>query len=77
MFDRKVKFNIRYSKERRNLLDIYCPIDYELKTEKMPVVICLFGGAWTIGYKGFSAIMGKFLTKSGVIYIAPDYRNFP
>jgi len=37
----------------------------------------LWGGAWTIGYKGWSAWVAKYLSEHGILVISPDYRNFP
>ena len=44
---------------------------------KYPVVIFLTGGAWIIGYKAWGAFMGMLLAQLGVIFVSPDYRNFP
>eukprot|EP01084_Bolivina_argentea_P124003 219741_1 len=44
---------------------------------KYPVVIFLSGGAWIIGYKAWGAFMGMLLAQLGVIFVSPDYRNFP
>ena len=44
---------------------------------KYPVVVFLSGGAWIIGYKAWGCFMGMLLAQLGVIFVAPDYRNFP
>eukprot|EP01083_Nonionella_stella_P094407 264834_1 len=44
---------------------------------KYPVVIFISGGAWIIGYKAWGAFMGMLLAQLGVVFVAPDYRNFP
>ena len=44
---------------------------------KYPVVIFLSGGAWIIGYKAWGAFMGMLMAQLGVVFVAPDYRNFP
>jgi len=44
---------------------------------KYPVVVFLTGGAWMIGYKAWGAFMGMLLAQLGIIFVAPDYRNFP
>ena len=35
------------------------------------------GGAWMIGYKGWSGFMGMCMAQLGVIVVSPDYRNYP
>ncbi len=35
------------------------------------------GGAWTIGYKAWGALLGKRLAEHGVLVACLDYRNFP
>lgn len=42
-----------------------------------PVVIFVSGGAWTIGYKMWSALVARGLARLGILTIVPDYRNFP
>jgi len=67
--------NIVYGTESwRQQLDIYLP---DTSEEKSPVVIFVSGGAWIIGYKMWGWIMGQLFQRQGVLFIAPDYRNFP
>ena len=35
------------------------------------------GGAWTIGYKAWGALLGRRLCEQGVMVACLDYRNFP
>jgi prenylcysteine alpha-carboxyl methylesterase len=42
-----------------------------------PVVIFLTGGAWSIGYKAWGALLGLGLSAHGVLVASVDYRNFP
>lgn len=42
-----------------------------------PVVIFLTGGAWTIGYKMWGALLARALVPMGIMVAIPDYRNFP
>ena len=44
---------------------------------KYPVVVFLSGGAWIIGYKAWGAFMGMLMAQLGVVFVSPDYRNFP
>jgi hypothetical protein len=91
--DNYVLRNIEYGKgvKFRNVLDIYLPktLSLDIKTqlkegikiypleEGTPVVIFVSGGAWIIGYKLWSALVGRALSYYGVVTIIPDYRNFP
>ncbi|KAJ1433794.1 carboxyesterase-related protein, partial [Ochromonadaceae sp. CCMP2298] len=67
--------NLRYGKgaKNRNLLDVYLPRPKPLA----PVVIFVSGGAWTIGYKMWSALVARGLAKLGILCVVPDHRNFP
>lgn len=40
-------------------------------------VSCCAGGAWTIGYKAWGSLLGRRLSKHGVLVYCLDYRNFP
>lgn len=42
-----------------------------------PVVIFVTGGAWTIGYKAWGALLAKRLCEKGILVACLDYRNFP
>ena len=48
-----------------------------MKNEKAPVVVFFSGGAWMIGYKAWGGFMGMLLAQLGVLFVAPDHRNFP
>jgi acetyl esterase/lipase len=43
----------------------------------LPVVIFVTGGAWTIGYKAWGALLARRLCGAGVMVACLDYRNFP
>jgi acetyl esterase/lipase len=88
-FDSFILRNVEYGKgaRARNLLDIYLPLpldilsqlksDTKVYSDGAPVVIFVTGGAWIIGYKLWSALVGRALASLGILTIAPDYRNFP
>ncbi len=42
-----------------------------------PVIVFVSGGAWIIGYKLWSALMARELSRAGYVVVVPDYRNFP
>lgn len=43
----------------------------------MPVIVFVSGGAWTIGYKVWCCLSARGLTKQPILFVSPDYRNFP
>lgn len=69
--------SIPYGIESRNMLDIYVPRKKWRRRGPRPVVIFLTGGAWTIGYKAWGALLGRRLSQRGVLVFCLDYRNFP
>lgn len=87
IFDSLIIRNIEYGKglRYRNVLDVYLPRPhnpiYGKKQTKydngVPVVVFVSGGAWIIGYKLWSALMGREFARRGYVVIVPDYRNFP
>lgn len=76
--DKRIMKNIEYGKgyKYRNVLDVYLP-DVNAKSDKRPIIIFVGGGAWIIGYKFWSALIAKSLSRYGFVVIVPDYRNFP
>ncbi|CAE8740802.1 unnamed protein product, partial [Polarella glacialis] len=78
MWSAQIKKNIPYGPSFRHQLDIYLPAaSSSPKNRRAPVVIFISGGAWIIGYKAWGFIMGQLFQQYGVLFIAPDYRNFP
>lgn len=43
----------------------------------MGLVVIWAGGAWMIGYKAWGSLLGRRLSKQGVLVCCLDYRNFP
>ncbi|CAL8465640.1 g5176 [Coccomyxa elongata] len=77
-FSPRVTRSVMYGTAARNRLDIYRPpADQQPPDKGFPVVIYLTGGAWTIGYKAWGSLLGRRLSKHGVIVYCLDYRNFP
>ncbi|KAK9805124.1 hypothetical protein WJX72_000318 [[Myrmecia] bisecta] len=77
-FSRRVIRSIPYGKNPRNRLDLYMPRDHwAMESGLRPVVIYITGGAWTIGYKAWGSLLGRRLSKQGVLVVCFDYRNFP
>ena len=50
---------------------------HSMAYQGVPVVVYVTGGAWTIGYKAWGALLGFGLRARGVIVVSVDYRNFP
>lgn len=73
----RVRRNIWYGRQPRNLLDLYIPYRHWLADGDVPVVVFVTGGAWTIGYKAWGALMARRLSQRGVLVASLDYRNFP
>eukprot|EP00891_Asterochloris_glomerata_P004744 jgi/Astpho2/4744/e_gw1.00067.198.1_t len=62
--------SVQYGEKPRNRLDMYVPPSIE--------ALCYTaGGAWIIGYKAWGSLLGRRLSKQGVIVCCLDYRNFP
>lgn len=79
---RQIRKNVLYGRSWRHQLDIYMPFTAAGESDtperkKAPVVIFFSGGAWMIGYKAWAWLMGQMFQQQGVLFIAPDYRNFP
>jgi hypothetical protein len=87
IFNSLIIRNIEYGKgaRYRNVLDVYLPPPHnpiygkkEIKYDNgVPVVVFVSGGAWIIGYKLWSALMGREFARRGYVVVVPDYRNFP
>lgn len=60
----------------RQQLDLYIPKSVS-RGDAVPTVIFVTGGAWTIGYKAWGALLARRLCDAGVITMCLDYRNFP
>lgn len=76
-FSDRVRRNIWYGRQARNLLDLYVPYRHWLQSGKVPVVVFVTGGAWTIGYKAWGALLARRLSQRGIMVACLDYRNFP
>eukprot|EP00981_Chlorochromonas_danica_P012795 scaffold5412_cov171-Ochromonas_danica.AAC.2 len=87
LFNPFILRNVEYGQgaKARNVMDIYLPIPPSRGSARgnkithlgVPVVIFVSGGAWIIGYKLWSALVGRGLAAMGIMTVVPDYRNFP
>ncbi|GLI62540.1 hypothetical protein VaNZ11_005204 [Volvox africanus] len=75
-FSKKVVRGIAYGSKPRQRLDLYYPLD-DRPGIIYPVIIYVTGGAWTIGYKAWGALLARRLSEQGVLVACLDYRNFP
>eukprot|EP00210_Caulerpa_lentillifera_P000679 g656.t1 len=76
-FSSQVRRSVIYGRKPRNRLDFYIPQTESIDKTGWPVVIFITGGAWTIGYKAWGALLGRRLSESGILVVSLDYRNFP
>lgn len=77
IFSPRVVKNICYGSGPRQQLDLYMPVEPNADGSTHAVVIFLTGGAWTIGYKGWGALLARRLSDRGILVVCLDYRNFP
>lgn len=73
----RVSRSVPYGRKQRQRLDLFIPKAAESTPNGVPVVIFVTGGAWTIGYKAWGALLGKRLCENGILCACLDYRNFP
>ncbi|KAL4424612.1 hypothetical protein ABPG77_002230 [Micractinium sp. CCAP 211/92] len=76
-FSPRMLRSVPYGLEARNRLDIFLPRKEWRRRGPRPTVIFITGGAWTIGYKAWGALLGRRLSQRGVLVFCLDYRNFP
>ena len=65
--------NVAYDTEIIQKLDIYAPKN----AKKMPVLISIHGGGWTMGSKNPWAIPAEILMSKGIISVSIDYGLAP
>ncbi|KAG2425680.1 hypothetical protein HXX76_013522 [Chlamydomonas incerta] len=76
VFSPRVRRSVVYGTKPRQRLDLYYPPNMRAHGG-YPVVIYITGGAWTIGYKAWGALLARRLSEQGVLVACLDYRNFP
>ncbi|EFJ43261.1 hypothetical protein VOLCADRAFT_66123 [Volvox carteri f. nagariensis] len=76
VFSPRVRRSVVYGPKPRQRLDLYFP-PHPHPHAAYPVVIYVTGGAWTIGYKAWGALLARRLSEQGVLVACLDYRNFP
>jgi len=71
--------NLAYGSDSRQVLDIYYPTSASDKTQgkDKPIIIFIYGGAWTSGEKKDYIFVAHALTQAGYRVVIPDYRLYP
>lgn len=65
-----------YGSGPRNKLDIWAPTGTR-KTDRLPVIVWLYGGGWYSGAREDYGFVGRAFAKQGFIVVIPDYRLVP
>ena len=65
-----------YGAGARNKLNIWVPTGTK-KTDRLPVLIFLYGGGWYSGARDDYGFAGRAFAKRGFVVVIPDYRIVP
>lgn len=65
--------DVRFSNERRGLLDVYAPTH----AQDAPLVVFFYGGSWEDGNKADYRFAAAALARCGIVAVVPDYRLYP
>lgn len=65
-----------YGPGPRNKLNIWVPTGTE-KTDRLPVIVWLYGGGWYSGDRDDYGFAGRAFAKQGFVVVIPDYRIVP
>ncbi|WP_411340635.1 alpha/beta hydrolase [Sphingopyxis sp. J-6] len=65
-----------YGPGPRNMLNIWVPTGTQ-KTDRLPVIVWLYGGGWYSGARDDYGFAGRAFAKQGFIVVIPDYRIVP
>ena len=65
-----------YGAGPRNKLNIWVPAGTK-KTDRLPVIVWLYGGGWYSGARDDYGFAGRAFAKQGLIVVIPDYRIVP
>jgi len=65
-----------YGPGDRNKLNIWVPTGTK-KTDKLPVLVWLYGGGWYSGARDDYGFAGRAFARQGFIVVIPDYRIVP
>jgi len=65
-----------YGSGARNKLNIWVPTGTK-KTDRLPVLVFLYGGGWYSGARDDYGFAGRAFAKRGFVVVIPDYRIVP
>ena len=65
-----------YATGERHALNIWVPTGTQ-KTDKLPVLVWLYGGGWFSGARDDYGFAGRAFAKQGFVVVIPDYRIVP
>jgi len=65
-----------YGAGARNKLNIWVPTGTK-KTDRLPVLVFLYGGGWYSGARDDYGFAGRAFAKRGFVVVIPDYRIVP
>ena len=65
-----------YGEGLRHKLNIWVPTGTK-KTDRLPVIVWLYGGGWYSGERDDYGFAGRAFAKQGFIVVIPDYRLVP
>jgi acetyl esterase/lipase len=71
---RRVAQGLVYGQHRRQRFDFYAP---RRAGGPLPVVVFIYGGAWSDGERGAYSFAGRALAALGYLVAVPDYRLLP
>ncbi len=70
----RIDQDIRYQPGAMGLMDVYRPAH---ASEKLPLVVFIYGGAWRSGSKAMYRFAAVPLARAGMVVVVPDYRKVP
>lgn len=71
---RRVASGLAYGERPKQKLDIYGPVKAD---GPVPVVVFIYGGAWTEGDRRDFGFVARWLAGLGYLVVVPDYRALP
>jgi acetyl esterase/lipase len=69
--------DVEYYPEKDLKLDWYALPAHLDGSQKRPVIIFIYGGAWSSGDKKMYSLIGARLSQEGFLIVIPNYRYFP
>ena len=75
--DFTLKHDIAYGQDPRQKLDVYMPLAQASSSLAKPVILFVYGGAWTTGHKDDYLFVGESFSKAGYVTVVMNYRLAP